>query len=133
IAISLFLSVASLIPNPNSALSSKSEFDHAGPRPNSFVVHGVVGRLPPKMDEQPVALATNIRSPNNCVSNFKYGVSPQPLHAPENSNNGSSSCEPLTVALFTLVLSISGNERKKSQFFFSVSFNGNTSTISIAL
>ena len=34
-------------PKPNSALSSKSEFDHAGPRPSRFVVYGVVGRLPP--------------------------------------------------------------------------------------
>jgi hypothetical protein len=32
---------------PNSALSSNSEFDHAGPRPSRFVVYGVVGRLPP--------------------------------------------------------------------------------------
>ena len=32
---------------PNSALSSKSELDQAGPRPSSFTVYGVVGRLPP--------------------------------------------------------------------------------------
>src|SRR6187397_1204335 len=106
------MSVASLIPNPNSALSSNKELAHDGPRPCAFLLHGVVGRFPPKMEEQPVALATIILSPNNCVSNFKYGVSPQPLQAPENSNKGSSSCDPLTVDLFTLVLSISGNERK---------------------
>ena len=41
------MSAASRKPRPNSALSSKSEFDHAGPRPSAFVVHGVVGRLPP--------------------------------------------------------------------------------------
>ena len=40
-------SSASRKPNPNSALSSKSEFDQAGPRPSRLVVYGVVGRLPP--------------------------------------------------------------------------------------
>ena len=34
-------------PSPNSALSSKSEFDQAGPRPSALVVHGVGGRFPP--------------------------------------------------------------------------------------
>ena len=34
------------------------------------------------MDEQPVALATTIRSPTNWLSSFRYGVSPQPLQAP---------------------------------------------------
>jgi hypothetical protein len=28
------------------------------------------------------------RSPNNCVSSLRYGVSPQPAQAPLNSNNG---------------------------------------------
>ena len=40
-------SAASRKPRPNSALSSKSEFDHAGPRPSASIVHGVVGRFPP--------------------------------------------------------------------------------------
>ena len=40
-------SAASRSPRPNSALSSNSEFDQAGPRPAAFFVHGVVGRLPP--------------------------------------------------------------------------------------
>ena len=40
-------SSASRMPKPNSALSSNSEFDHAGPRPSRLVVYGVVGRLPP--------------------------------------------------------------------------------------
>ena len=46
-AISVCLSIVSRMPRPNSALSSKSEFDQAGPRPSLFFVHGVVGRLPP--------------------------------------------------------------------------------------
>ncbi len=36
----------------------------------------------------PVALATRRRSPTCCVRSFRYGVSPQPAHAPENSNRG---------------------------------------------
>ena len=38
---------ATRIPRPNSALSSNSEFDQAGPRPSAFLAQGVVGRLPP--------------------------------------------------------------------------------------
>ena len=34
---------------------------------------------------------------------------------PENSNSGSSNCEPLTVSIFTCVRSISGISRKKSE------------------
>jgi hypothetical protein len=34
-------------------LSSNSELAQAGPRPSALHVHGVVGRLPPKIDEQP--------------------------------------------------------------------------------
>jgi hypothetical protein len=41
------LSAANLKPRPNSALSSNSEFDQAGPRPSLFLVHGVTGRFPP--------------------------------------------------------------------------------------
>ncbi len=40
------------------------------------------------MEEQPVAFATSSRSPNSCVSSRRYGVSPQPAHAPEYSNSG---------------------------------------------
>ena len=40
-------SLANRRPSPNSALSSNSEFDQAGPRPSALVVQGVVGRLPP--------------------------------------------------------------------------------------
>ena len=96
---------------PNSALSSNSELFHAGPNPSALVVHGVVGRLPPKMDEQPVALATTMRSPSSWVTSFRYGVSPQPEQAPENSNNGSRSCEPLTVSVRTVVRSVSGKDK----------------------
>ena len=40
------------------------------------------------MEEQPVALATTMRSPNSWVTSLTYGVSPQPAQAPENSNRG---------------------------------------------
>ena len=46
-ACELCWSTASRMPKPNSALSSKSEFAQAGPRPSAFFAHGVVGRLPP--------------------------------------------------------------------------------------
>ncbi len=59
------------MPRPNSALSSNSELDQAGPRPSALTDHGVVGRLPPKIEEQPVALATTIRSPKSWVSSFR--------------------------------------------------------------
>src|SRR6476620_475039 len=121
IADSRLLSLASFIPNPNSALSSNNELAQAGPTPCLFFVHGVVGRLPPKMEEQPVALATIILSPNNWVNNFRYGVSPHPEQAPENSNKGWKNCEPLTVFLLILSLPTSGRSRKKSQFVFSTS------------
>ena len=44
---SIWCSSAMRMPSPNSALSSNSEFAHAGPRPAALVLHGVVGRLPP--------------------------------------------------------------------------------------
>ena len=50
------------------------------------------------MEEQPVALATIILSPNSCVTSFTYGVSPQPAQAPENSNKGCLNWLPFTVA-----------------------------------
>ena len=57
---------------PASSLSFHlKELAHAGPFPAAFILQGVVGKFPPKMEEQPVALATIILSPNNWVSNFK--------------------------------------------------------------
>ena len=50
--------------------------------------YGIDGADPPQIDVQPVALAILILSPNNCVTSFTYGVSPQPAHAPENSRYG---------------------------------------------
>ena len=44
-----------------------------------------------------MALAMISRSPNNWVSSFRYGVSPHPAHAPENSNSGCRNCDPRTV------------------------------------
>ena len=74
-----------------------------------------------------------MRSPKNCVSSFTYGVSPQPPHAPENSNNGSKSCEPLIVSALIFERSASGSERKKSKFARSRSHTGIFGVILIAL
>ncbi len=63
--------VASIIPNPYSALSSNKEFAHAGPNPCSLVVNGTDGAEPPQIEEQPVAFAIIIRSPNNWVMVFR--------------------------------------------------------------
>src|SRR6266699_6174661 len=85
------------------------------------------------MDEQPVALATSIRSPNNCVASLIYGVSPQPEQAPENSNNGVTSCEFLMAARLISVPSTSGRVRKNSQLVFSRSRSGGCGAILMAL
>ncbi len=45
-----------------------------------------------------------------------YGVSPQPAHAPENSNNGFSNCELLTVSFLPITLRFSGNSTEYSKF-----------------
>ena len=37
-------------------------------------VYGVDGEELPQIEEQPVAFAMYILSPNNCVINFAYGV-----------------------------------------------------------
>src|SRR5580704_16919885 len=85
------------------------------------------------MEEQPVAFAISKRSPNNCVSSLMYGVSPQPEHAPENSNSGSSSCESFTWLCDSRFRSNSGSERKKSQLRLSGSRRGACSTMLMAL
>src|SRR5581483_4952129 len=115
-AASACASRATRMPRPNSALSSNSEFAHAGPRPALLVDHGVVGRLPPKIDEHPVALAIMARSPKSWVSNFRYGVSPHPAQAPENSNSGSRSWDAFTESWGRRERSRGGIEAKASQF-----------------
>src|SRR5512138_2104216 len=60
-----------------------------------------------------------------------YGVSPQPVQAPENSNSGSRNCVPFTSS-FTLVRSGSGRARKKSKFFRSRSLSGVASAMLMA-
>src|SRR5215831_10663629 len=56
------------------------------------------------------------RSPNICVISLMYGVSPQPAHAPENSNRGSSNCESFTCVCEVLSRSTSGIDRKYFQY-----------------
>ena len=106
---------ASAIPSPNSALSSKSERPHAGPRPLSSTVYGLVVDVPPHTLEHPEALAIIMREPKSCVSSLTYGVSPQPAHAPENSRSGVSNCEPFTVN-FSDGLAFTDALRAYSQF-----------------
>src|SRR5579883_3258118 len=85
------------------------------------------------MDEQPVALAISSRSPKSCVSNLMYGVSPQPAHAPENSNSGSRSCESFTCESESFWRSSSGRLRKNSQLRLSGCRSGACGNILIAL
>ena len=85
------------------------------------------------MEEQPVALATIIRSPICWVSNLRYGVSPQPAHAPENSKSGWASCDPFTVSSDSVVRSCSGSPRKYSKLTRSASRWFSIGVMSIAL
>src|SRR6266496_4505775 len=86
------------------------------------------------MLEQPVALAIIARSPNNWLSSFRYGVSPQPAQAPENSNSGSRSWTFLTlVQARPSAFGKSGRPRKKSQFSHSAGRSGSTGAMLIAL
>src|SRR6185369_4546948 len=85
------------------------------------------------MDEHPVALATNNRSPNIWLNNLMYGVSPHPAQAPENSNSGCSNCASLTVDGFRSLRLASGSFRKNSQFRFSGSRKGGWASMLMAL
>ena len=58
------------------------------------------GADPPHIEEQPVAFATSMRSPNSWVTSLMYGVSPQPEQAPENSIRGWENWLPFTVKMF---------------------------------
>ena len=58
------------IPYPYSALSSNNELAQAGPLPSALVQKGTEGTAPLNIEEQPVALAMSILSPNNWVASF---------------------------------------------------------------
>src|SRR5690349_5477172 len=73
------------------------------------------------------------RSPNSCETSLTYGVSPQPAHAPENSNSGIMSCEFLIDPRLMLVRLPSGSDWKKSQLTFSRSRIAGCGAILIAL
>src|SRR3954469_9940477 len=81
------------------------------------------------MDAQPVALATCARSPNNCDSSFRYGVSPQPAQAPEKVNSGSRNCTPRTLAKSTRLRSFTGSVVAKSRFARASSISPSLSAI----
>ena len=55
---------------------------------NCAALTNVDGAEAPYIEEHPVALAIIKCSPNNCVNNFIYAVSPHPAHAPEKANLG---------------------------------------------
>ena len=63
-----------------------------------------------------MALATIIRSPKSWETSLRYGVSPQPLQASENSNSGSRTWAPLTVSWAIRLRSSGGIDWKNSQF-----------------
>jgi hypothetical protein len=54
------------------------------------------------------------RSPKSWVSSFRYGVSPQPLQAPENSNSGSRYWIPRTLPKSTLDRVLTGIDSKNA-------------------
>ncbi len=62
-----------------------------------------------------MAFATIMRSPKSWLTSRRYGVSPQPAQAPENSNRGSSSAAPFTVSCAMRVRSSGGIVSKVSQ------------------
>ncbi len=79
-----------------------------------------------------MALATSARSPKSCDKSFRYGVSPHPAHAPENSNSGSRNCDPFT-SRCTVGRGSSGSVVKNSQLARSRSRKGGCGCISSAL
>ena len=50
---------------------------------HSMWVCAVAAPAAAHIEEHPVASATIILSPNNCVTSLAYGVSPQPANAPK--------------------------------------------------
>src|SRR5450631_4353801 len=84
------------------------------------------------MDEQPVALAMIERSPKSCETSLRYGVSPHPEQAPENSNSGSCTCCWRMVVSLILRRSSSGNLRKNSQFSLSGARSGGCGSMLMA-
>src|SRR6266498_4864838 len=84
------------------------------------------------MDEQPVALAIRARSPKSWETSFKYGVSPHPAHAPENSKSGGSSWLSLTEVKLSILRSGSGSVWKNSQLMDSCMRSGACGAMLIA-
>ena len=80
-----------------------------------------------------MALAIVRRSPNSCERSFRYGVSPHPAQAPENSNRGSRNWVPRTVPKSTRVRSTGGSCSKKAMFCRSAATSGSRPSRLIAL
>src|SRR4030042_38941 len=85
------------------------------------------------MDEHPVALAMMALSPKSWDTSLRYGVSPHPEQAPENSNRGRRSCEFFIVDGLISLRSRSGSFMKKSQFVASLSRRGSCGAMFNAL
>ncbi len=68
-------------------------------------------------------------SPYNCVSSFRYGVSPQPAHAPEYSKSGWANWLLLTSG-FNAARSGLGSARKNSYCLRSFDLSGITAMFS---
>ena len=94
------------MPRPCSALSSNRELFHAGPWPSLLVQYGEVAAGLPQMEEQPVALEMNMRSPQTCVTRRAYAVSAQPAQEPENSSSGCLNWLPLRFLLMSSGFSV---------------------------
>ena len=73
------------------------------------------------------------RSPNNWDSSFRYGVSPQPAQAPENSNSGCRNWVPRTVPKSTRDRSATGSVSKNAMFSRSAATSGSLAVRLIAL
>ncbi len=73
------------------------------------------------------------RSPKSWLRSFRYGVSPHPPQAPENSKSGGRSWASLTWLAFTACRSTSGRSRKNRQFRASCSLRSAIGIMLMAL
>ena len=80
-----------------------------------------------------MALATVSRSPNSCVSSLRYGVSPHPAQAPENSKSGSRNWVPRTVPRSIRLRGLTGIVSKKATLSRPTSITPRSSVMLIAL
>ena len=80
-----------------------------------------------------MALAIIRRSPKSCEISFRYGVSPQPAQAPENSKSGCRYWVPRTVPKSTRERSAMGRLSKNAMLRRSAATRGSRAARLIAL